>query len=146
MKSKKVSRYFLFQPALIGLLMIAQLTTGCSLLKGVTKYDPLSYKSLTDLKPQVNYLYDTFNSENVDLQTISDVRLAFAQMVEYEKGKGSRNETTVEQAQSLHTLFEKHIKDRLERGAWSSEHLDNQKGLINEAFDLAISTEQLKNK
>ena len=121
--------------------------SGCTLLQGgITYYDSTTYKNLTDLKPEVVMLYESFASENLDSLWIRSIRLRFAQMYEYEKGKGSTNEPTYRQIGETKTMFERQVKDRLDRGPWSGTHTKNTIENISEAFDIAIETERLKNK
>lgn len=112
----------------------------------VSYYDPTTYRNLTELKPAVAFLYETFISDSIDLAKIAEIRLRLAQAYEYEKGKGAKNQETYEQIEIIQTMFERHVKDRLEHGKWSTEHMENTKTNIQEAFDIAIQTERLKNK
>lgn len=106
----------------------------------------MTYKNLTELKPEVVFLYETFTTDSINLERIAYVRLRLAQVYEYEKGKGSKNKETYEQIEIIQNMFERHVKDRLEKGKWTKEHFENVKTNIEEAFDIAIQTERLKNK
>jgi len=120
--------------------------SSCSLFQGVTRYDPVTYKNFTDLKPELGLLYDSFAVEGApDQEKIAAFRLKLDQMVEYEKGKGEKNVRTARQVENIQKLFERHVEDRT-RGTWNPTHLGNQKQTILEALDLAIETEQTKNK
>ena len=55
-----------------------------------TYYDPTTYKNLTDLKPEVLFLYESFKSDPVKEERITKIRLKLAQVYEYEKGKGKK--------------------------------------------------------
>lgn len=116
---------------------------GCAATR-ISYFDPTTYKNLTDVKPEVLALYDTFTNEKIDTKQIDYVRLELAQMYEYEKGKEKNSETT-KQIEIISKMFERHIKDRLDNGKWSKEHLNNKKENIEEAFDIAIKTERAKN-
>ena len=109
-------------------------------------FDPTTYKNLTDLKPRVLMLYDTFGGDELNQKDIDQIRLKLAQMYEYEKGKGERNRETIAQLQIIQQMFERHLEDRMTGGSWTKTHLNNQKENIGEAFDIAIRTESLKNK
>ena len=109
-------------------------------------YDPTTYKNLTDLKPVVSALYDTFIEKEIDKKEVALVRLKLAQAYEYEKGKGETNTETTHQMKTIRDMFERHVQDRMKNGKWSKEHLDNVKENMEEAFDIAIATERLKNK
>jgi hypothetical protein len=109
-------------------------------------YDSTTYKQLTDLKPRVLMLYDKFSGEIKDQSKIEQIRLKFAQIYEYEKGKGLKNVETYSQIDLIRNMFEGQVRDRMQNGIWSEAHLHNQKVNISEAFDIAIQTEKLKNK
>lgn len=120
---------------------------GCARFLGFTTYyDPTTYKNLTDLKPKVSALYDTFTRDSVEVSDISAIRLNLAQIYEYEKGKGIKNSETSKQISIIQNMYEEAVKDRLSKGKWSDEHLSNKKQNIMDAFDIAIQTENLKNK
>ena len=129
------------------LLVLMIHLSGCANWIGFPEYfDPTTYKNLTDLKPEVMMLYDTFTKETPDDKKLEKIRLKLAQIYEYEKGKGDKNRETYTQIKMIDDMFERHIKNRIENGAWSKTHLENQKENIGEAFDIAIHTESLKNK
>jgi hypothetical protein len=48
---------------------------GCSLLGGVTYRDPVTYKNLTDLKPQILFLYDAFIEDPAPTNDINTANL-----------------------------------------------------------------------
>jgi len=128
-------------------IQISILITGCAQWFGFPAYfDATTYKNLTDLKPQIQMLYDTFTQNEIDEKRIESIRLKLAQMYEYEKGKGERNKETMLQIGIIQNMFERHIGDRIESGTWTELHAGNLKENISEAFDIAISTENLKNK
>ncbi len=126
-------------------MVVLAIALGCSGLI-LHYYDPTTYKNLTDLKPQVAALYDSFVDEAVDTRAVAAVRLELAQVYEYEKGKGEKNQETIAQIEIIRKMFERHVEDRLKDGRWSESHLQNVKENIEEAFDIAIQTEHLKNK
>jgi hypothetical protein len=109
-------------------------------------YDPTTYKNLTDLKPVVSALYDSFPEARTDKKEIAEVRLKLAQAYEYEKGKGESNTETANQIKIIRDMFERHLQDRMKNGRWSKAHLENAKENMEDAFDIAIATERLKNK
>jgi hypothetical protein len=127
------------------LLSVLLYLSSCAHI-GITYYDPTTYKNLTDLKPEVTALYDTFTNDTIDKDKISAIRLKLAQMYEYEKGKGEKNKETYEQIRIIQNMFERQVSDRLKNGKWNSAHASNQKQMISEAFDIAIETEAKKNK
>jgi len=146
-RSRKLKNYLLQKLIVVSLLFLSLYFLGCAYLSGrVTYYDPITYKSLTDLKPEVIALYDTFTGDSIDTSKIAAVRLKLAQMFEYENGKGAKNIETTKQVKIIQEMFERHVEDRIKNGKWNETHLNNQKQNITEAFDMAIQTERLKNK
>ncbi|MEK7273675.1 MAG: hypothetical protein AAB110_00315 [Candidatus Desantisbacteria bacterium] len=131
----------------VWLLLSLICLSGCAHINGgITYFDSTTYKNLTDLKPEVMALYDTFGMDTIDNSKISAVNLKLAQMYEYEKGKGEWNKETYKLIERIQILFKRHIDNRLQSGAWSTVHANNQKETIAEAFKLSIETEALKNK
>ncbi len=140
-------RYHLINKLAANLLFLLLYLSGCtSLLRFPAYYDPVTYKNLTDLKPEVITLYDTFVGDFINTDKIAISRLRLAQIYEYEVGKGEKNIETTRQIKIIQEMFERHINDRLENGKWNEIHLNNQKENIAKAFDIAIETERLKNK
>jgi len=128
------------------LYLFLALSACASFLGFPTYYDQTTYKNLTDLKPEILFLYDTFASDSIDEAKIAAARLKLAQVYEYEKGKGEKNRETREQLELLQQMVERHIGDRVKGGKWTPAHVRNQKTNLAEAFDLAIATERVKNK
>lgn len=128
-------------------LVCASWCASCAVSFGkITYFDPTTYKNLTDLKPEVLMLYDTFASDQVDTGKVSALRLKLAQAYEYEKGKGDKNKETYEQIAIIQNMFNRHVDERLRDGKWNEANLSNKKENIGDAFDIAIRTERLKNK
>lgn len=143
----RAKRQFLQKFTVINLLFLLLYLSGCARLGGfVTYYDPTTYKNLTDLKPEVLALYETFTGDSINTKKIAAIRLKLAQIYEYEKGKGPKNIETTKQIKIIQEMLERHVKNRMKYGKWSETHLNNQKQNIAEAFDIAIQTERLKNK
>jgi len=137
----------LFTPVLFIFLLVCLsglYLQGCAATR-ISYFDQTTYKNLTDIKPQVLLLYETFTNEEIDTMLIDNIRLKLAQTYEYEKGKDNNSETT-RQIKKIQEMFERHVKDRFEKGKWTKEHLENKKENIEEAFDIAIKTERAKNK
>jgi len=141
----KNNRFFMKRLIIINLLLLLILP-GCSHLGFPTYYDPTTYKSLTDLKPEITSLYDGFGSDTINTDKIATLRLRLAQIYEYENGKGKKNQETTAQVKIIRNIFERHVADRIKSGKWSEDHLNNNKQNIAQAFDIAIQTERLKNK
>jgi len=126
------------------LLCLALAQASCGVFPAY--YDATTYKNLTDLKAEALFLYDTFTSDPIDDTKIASVRLKLAQAYEYEKGKGANNTETRQQLEIIQQMFGRHVNNRLTHGKWTAAHLANQKTNLEEAFDIAIATERLKNK
>ncbi|MCX5782010.1 MAG: hypothetical protein NT145_04825 [Elusimicrobia bacterium] len=119
---------------------------GCANLGHITYYDSTTYKSLTDLKPEVLSVYDNYASENIDEIKVAQTKLKIAQLFEYEKGKGEKNINTVNQINEIQGIFDRSLEDRRKNGKWNETYLKDRKENISDAFDLAIQTENLKNR
>ncbi|MBI5361153.1 MAG: hypothetical protein HZA48_11300 [Planctomycetes bacterium] len=117
---------------------------GCAGI--LADYDPVTYKSLTDIKPEILGLYDAFGRTAVDKDGIKAMRLRLEQMYEYENGKGALNAETAVQMQKILDMFNRHAEDRLKNGKWTKTHFENCRDSIANALDIAIRTEQLKIK
>jgi hypothetical protein len=120
--------------------------SGCALYPNISYYDPTTYKNLTDLKPQILFLYEDFKNDPLPSEKIGATKLKLAQAYEYESGKGPDNSTTTIQIKKVNDLFNKHLKLRISNGKWSSTTYENATENITEAFDIAIKTESIKNK
>jgi len=80
-RSERRKQYLLHRLMVVNLVFLLFYLSGCAHLSGrVTYYDPITYKSLTDLKPEVIVLYETFTSDSVDTGKIAAIRLKLAQM------------------------------------------------------------------
>src|SRR3990172_1543500 len=130
--------------AIVYLLSLLYLAGCASVPWSPPSYDSATYKSLTDLKPEVILLYKTFGGEELKAGKIEAVRLRLAQIYEYERGKGEEGIESVRQIEIIQRMFERDVKDRMETGRWGEAHLANQRQGITEAFDIAIQTERLK--
>jgi len=129
------------------IMVLALLVAGCAgLFSGLTYYDPATYKHLTDLKPEVLRLYDTFAGDSLDMARLEAIRLRLDQIYEYEHGKGEKNVEAAQQVKIIHDMFDRHVADRTGGGAWNPAHTVNRKEIMGQAFDVAIRTEWLKNK
>lgn len=126
------------------LALLVFLISGCAAFK-VTFYDPTTYRDLTDIKPSISDLYDSYTAATLDNDKISAMNLKLRQMLEYEKGKGKDNEDTTQQIKLIIEAFESHAADRRASGAWSQDQAANKKEYILKMLDIAIESENLKN-
>lgn len=127
------------------LLVFAAIFPGCAALQ-LAYYDPTTFRNLTALKPKVAVLYESFTRDALNEDKIAEIRLELAQVYEYEKGKGESNRETARQIQVIREMFERHVEHRRGQGKWSMAFMQNARQNIEDAFDIAIRTERLKNK
>lgn len=119
--------------------------SGCGGV-ALTKYDDRTYQQVTFAKPEVLAVYDSFAADPIDETKISAENLKLAQLREYEAGKGAANAEMIQQVESIQNLFKRHTAERRRDGPWNETNLNNHKATISAAFDLAIKTEQAKNR
>jgi hypothetical protein len=117
---------------------------GCSTFNAA-HYDPVVYQRLTDLKPEVIELYETFSDPDINREAISSVRLKIAQLYEFEKGKPA-NEDAAKQIEKLRDIFLRNVRNRVTGQPWSEEIRKDHEKIISEAFDLSIKGEISKNR
>lgn len=135
----------------------------------LARYDNNTYKSMTALKGEVKVFMDDCAAKGASgekaLSALEGFRVKLSQSYEYEAGKGSNNETT-SQMKKLNSFFNeayaRYSKNKLS-GAACAERADGElpdhatgcltvgyctakSKIMEEAFDIAISTEELKNK
>lgn len=134
---------FLFQ-ALI-LLGIA----GCVAVP-ISYYDATTYTQLTSLKAETTMLVESFDTKPyAENETkIEEVTLNLRKAYEYEKGKGEPNSDTTKQFTIISDLFTDDVKEYRENGprALGRNYFQEASVVLGQAFDIAISTENLKNK
>ena len=111
----------------------------------LARYDASTYQSLTFEKPEILAVYDTFKVNPVDDSKVSAADLKLAQIHEYEVGKPG-NVDMAHQVENIQKMFDKHVAERRRDGPWSDVILSNHIDSISEVFDIAIKTEQAKNK
>lgn len=134
-------------PSFAAFIVLLASFSGCGLLQNsITYFDSTTYKNLTGVKPRIVFLYETFSDDSIAIDEVKAIRLQLAQMLEYEKGKGQKNSETAQQIKIIRDMFEDDIQHRMTNGKWSTAQRENQTENISDAFDLAISTERLKNK
>ncbi|MBI4241208.1 MAG: hypothetical protein HY613_05775 [Candidatus Rokubacteria bacterium] len=126
-------------------MILTTVVVGCAALQ-LSYYDPTTFRSLTALKPKVAMLYQSFTQESVNPDKIAEIGLELAQVYEYERGKGEPNRETARQVQIIREMFDRHVDHRLKQGRWSTAFMQNVQQNIQDAFDIAIRTERLKNK
>ena len=116
----------------------------------VTYFDIATYSNLTGLKAEMTLLVESFDYRSFEDNAgrIEDAVLNFRKAYEFEKGKGAGNSDTVKQFDKIFGLFADDVKDYRESGpgAFGAVYFQEAAKVLGEAFDIAISTENLKNK
>jgi hypothetical protein len=134
---------------LIGGAALTLLAGACTL--PISYYDATTYKNLVDLKVETTMLVASFDSKAVadNEGKISDVAMKLQKAYEYEKGKGNANSGTMIQLEKIKGMFESDIDDyrsKDPKGTLGRKFFREAATLLGQAFDIAISTENLKNK
>jgi len=133
----------------LGSLLLLLTLSGCSSIP-VSYYDATTYAQLTALKAEATFLVESFDqkpaSDNQD--EINKVTLSFRKIYEYEKGKGKSNSDTIKQFEKIQNLFNYDVKNYMESGHQSlgRNYFREASVILGKAFDIAIATENLKNK
>jgi len=116
----------------------------------VSYYDATTYTQLTSLKAETTTLVESFDvkpyAENQ--AKIEATALSLRKAYEYEKGKGNPNSDTALQFTKISDLFSSDVVDYKENapGTLGKRYFREASGVLGQAFDIAISTENLKNK
>jgi|GraSoiStandDraft_36_1057302.scaffolds.fasta_scaffold153655_2 hypothetical protein len=134
---------------LIGGAALALLAGACAV--PISYYDATTYKNLTDLKVETTILVASFDTKSVaeNEGKISDVVMKLQKAYEYEKGKGNANSGTMIQLEKIKGMFESDIDDYRSKDAKATlgrKFFREAAIALGQAFDIAISTENLKNK
>lgn len=140
--------------------------TGCA---SISRYDDHTYKSVTSLKGEVKVFMDDCAAKGASgekaVALIEGFRVKLSQAYEYEVGK-TKNSETISQMKILAGLFDESYtrfagnkidgavcisrKDGeasdLTTGCLSKAYCGGKSKVMERAFDIAISTEGLKNK
>lgn len=134
---------------LFSAIFILLALSACSSIP-ISYYDATTYTQLTALKAETTLLIESFDqkpfSENED--KIEKVTLNLRKAYEYEIGKGKPNSDTSRQFKIIIGLFNEDITDYREDGPGTlGRHYFSQASIVlGQAFDIAIATENLKNK
>jgi hypothetical protein len=123
--------------------------SGCSGIP-ISYYDATTYTQLTSLKAETTTLVESFDTKKVadNESKIEATTLNFRKSYEYEKGKGSPNSDTTKQFEKIEQLFSSDVKEYREGGpgALGLKYFREAAVVLGQAFDIAIATENLKNK
>lgn len=132
-----------------GLLCLLLCLQGCLSLS-LTHYDHTTYVNLTRLKAETMLLLNRFDQQIV-ADTRADVttaRLNLQAAYEYELGKGEQNGDMVKQLDKIMQLFRQDVRDYQENGpgAFGKRYFQESANTLGQAFDIAIATENSKNR
>lgn len=123
--------------------------SGCSGIP-ISYYDATTYTQLTSLKAETTTLVASFDTKKVsdNESKIEQTTLNLRKAYEYEKGKGDPNSDTTKQFEKIEQLFDSDIKEYREGGPNSLgvKYFREAAIVLGQAFDIAIATENLKNK
>lgn len=123
--------------------------TGCSPIR-ISYYDATTYTQLTSLKAETTSLIETFdqkpflhNEIKIEVATLN-LRKAH----EYEKGKGAPNSDTANQFDKIVSLYTDDVTEYRVNGPGKlgPKYYQEAARVLGQAFDIAIATENAKNK
>ena len=133
---------------LLSMLLASTWLTSCSI--PLSYRDAITYKYLTDLKAEAMTLVESFDTKPIaqNQAAIENATLEFRKALEYEKGKGKANNNTIEQLDKIRGLLNDDIKDYRENGntTLGQKYFHEAARVLGQAFDMAIETENMKNK
>lgn len=116
----------------------------------ISYYDGTTYSNLTSLKAETGTLVESFDTTPVDKNkdAIATTTLAMRRALEYEKGKGSANSDTATQFELVSKSFATTVEEYRTSGPGTlgPKYFREAAVVLGQAFDIAISTEALKNK
>jgi hypothetical protein len=126
----------------------AVLVLGCAV--PISYYDATTYRNLTELKAEAMTLVETFDTK-VPAQNeaaIDAVQLALRKAHEYELGKGDPNGVTTQQLGVIMQLLQQDVADyrTASPGDLGPRYFQEAAGMLSAAFDIAIATENQKNR
>lgn len=114
------------------------------LISCVSSYDNITYQNLTYCKAEILTFLDSFSSQEIDITKADELSLNLRKILEYEKGKGEKNQITIKQFEILYNKINRYFVERKQKGRWTETYVRNVQDDIAEAFDIVISTENNK--
>src|SRR3990172_7112537 len=142
-------RYVLILVATVATMLVTS-TWLISCAIPITYHDAATYKNLTDLKAEAVMLVETCDTKpfTANEAAITDITLKFRKAYEYEKGKGKPNSDTMKQFDEIWKLLSADMADYRENGnaTLGPKYFREAAVVLGQAFDIAIATENLKNK
>lgn len=137
-----------FLYALHGLLL-AVVLAGCQSVP-ISYYDATTYTHLTSLKAETTALIETFDKKSFaqNESKIEGTTLNLRKAHEYEKGKGTPNSDTAQQFEKVAKLYDDTINEYKDNGPekLGPKYFQEAARVLGQAFDIAIATENVKNK
>ena len=116
----------------------------------VSYQDATTYRNLTDLKAEMMTVVENFDPIPYARSEprIDQLRLALRKAHEYELGKGELNSDTVKQFSAIRKLFDETVGEYrgTRPGELGQKYFHEAAKVIGQAFDIAIATENAKNK
>lgn len=133
---------------LLSIMLLVLALSGCSV--PISYYDATTYTQLTALKAETTLLVESFDTKPVseNKNNIEQATLNLRKSYEYEFGKGAPNSDTTKQFEKIMKLFSDDIKSYQESDPKSlgNKYFSQASVVLGQAFDIAIATENLKNK
>lgn len=130
------------------IVILATLAIGCTI--PISYYDATTYKHLTELKAETVLLVESFDTTTVEgnKNKIDNTILNLRKAYEYEKGKGKPNSDTTVQLEKIVKLFNEDVNEYQKDGPGhlGKKYFSEAAIVLGQAFDIAISTENVKNK
>ena len=114
----------------------------------IVNYDPVTYKSLTDLKAETMLFFTEMAptkpyAENT--AKFEDFKLKVEKIYEYEKGKKLNNDT-IAQVTEIRSMINDMMTLYKQQDHLSEFYVKEKKNQMEKAFDMAIATENSKMK
>jgi hypothetical protein len=135
--------------AVASLLALLLMLAACAGVP-VSYYDATTYTNLVDLKVDTTLLVESFDSRKVkdNEAQIAAVSRNLKRAYEYERGKGDPNSDTVKQFEKIMKLFNEDVGAYRENGPGDlgKRYFQEAAVVLGQAFDVAIATENEKNK
>lgn len=114
----------------------------------IANYDPITYKSLTDLKAEIVLFLEKVDPVKPYTEyapQFEDLKLKLEKVYEYEKGK-KKNDDTIAQITEVRTMLHDLVALYKEQNKLNAFYLDEKKKQLATALDIVITTENSKTK
>lgn len=134
-----------YKTLVISLITILLVLCGCAHTL-ISKYDKETHKNMAYLKPSIDTLYSMYGNSVINIRYTAQLDNRFKLILAYERSKGDPNSDTVKQIEIVYKMFEQHLQERLKFTKWPKEHNANKLKNIQNAIDLVIESERLKNE